>query len=69
MQQIDHINVLKVIEFGEGPYTKKDGSVHNVVYMVSEFLQNGSLFDFIKTYGFFPEPVARYYFLQLLDGL
>lgn len=37
--------------------------------MALELCQGGELFDFIAQTGRFEEPVARYYFKQLLDGL
>jgi len=37
--------------------------------MALEVCSMGELFDFIAQTGRFSEPVARYYFSQLLDGL
>lgn len=38
-------------------------------YIALELATGGELFDFISNSGRFEEPVARYYFKQLLEGL
>lgn len=37
--------------------------------MVLEIATGGELFDFIANSGRFPEPLARYYFKQFMNGL
>jgi serine/threonine protein kinase len=38
-------------------------------YLVTEIAAQGELFQYIASLGKFPDPIARYYFLQILDGL
>jgi len=40
-----------------------------VNYLVMENAPKGDLFDYISTTGAFSEPLARYYTIQLLEGL
>jgi serine/threonine protein kinase len=40
-----------------------------VSYIVLELALGGELFDFVANSGRFEEPVARYYFKQILEGL
>lgn len=40
-----------------------------MTYIVLELASGGELFDFIANSGRFEEPIARYYFKQLLEGL
>jgi len=53
-----------------GTYKKKNGKPsRKVAYIVFELAERGQLFDYILQSGEFSEPVARYYFKQLLEGL
>jgi serine/threonine protein kinase len=40
-----------------------------VSYLDLEFAARGEIFDFVANLGAFPEPVARFYYKQLLDAL
>jgi serine/threonine protein kinase len=67
MQKIEHPNVVRVFRSVEGGvYTKKNGSVKTVSYILMEFCDGGEVFEFLYQTGKFPEPIARYYVLQLL---
>lgn len=48
------------------PYTR--GALQEVVLLVMELATGGELFDFMMYTGCFPEPIARTYFQQLLQG-
>jgi len=50
-------------------YYKKNGKKKDVGYIVFELESGGELFDYVLETGAFPEPIARYYFKQLIDGL
>jgi len=40
-----------------------------VLYAVLELAKNGEIFDYLSANGRFPEPICRYYFKQMLNGL
>jgi serine/threonine protein kinase len=64
----DHITETKAI--GRGPYDKQDGTEpQEVLFIVMELAPEGELFDMIANSGKFSEPVARYFFIQLLSAL
>lgn len=70
LKKIDHQNVVKLIDGGEGKMEKSDGRSKFVYYIVLEYIQHGELFDFV----YFPqcgfgEDFARLIFLSILDGL
>lgn len=68
IQSIDHPNVIKILECGEDDYVKPKGT-SRVNYIIVQHAAGGELFDFIADTGRFPEPLARYYFHQFMDGL
>ncbi len=57
LKQIDHPNILKIFEY----YEKK-----NNLYLVTEHLDGGELFDRIEKYSKFSEKKAAYIFRQIL---
>lgn len=61
LRSVEHQNVIKVNECGEGDYEKPKGS-KRVNYIIVQIAEGGELFDFICDTGRFPEPLARYYF-------
>lgn len=70
MQEISHPNIIQLVDFWDkGILTKQSGSTKdNVVYLALELATGGELFDFIAQTGSFSEPVARYYFHQMIDA-
>jgi len=68
MAKLKHLHVIDQIEFGVGIYKKASGE-RNVEYIVLELALGGELFDFIANSGNFEEPLARFYFKQMLEGL
>ena len=57
-----HLNIIELVEHGEGIYTKANGSKKQVYYLVLEIASGGELFDYISETGNFNEKLARYYF-------
>ena len=65
-----HPNIIKLMDNGVSTYTKvASGKQKEVAFIVFELANGGELFTFIADTGRFSEPVARYYFKQLLEGL
>lgn len=70
LKELNHPNVVCLIEGGEGIMTKSTGSKTIVNYLVLDLIKYGELFDFV----FFPqkgfgEDVGRFIINQVLDGL
>lgn len=70
LQKVNHPNVVKLINGGDGVLTKENGKKEMIQYLILELITYGELFDFI----FFPqkgfgEYIGKYIFLQILDGL
>lgn len=68
MNNLKHKHVINQVEYGSGIYKKEKGE-REVSYIVLELALGGELFDYIANSGRFEEPLARYFFKQLLEGL
>ena len=68
---LNHPNIIKLQELNDsGTYTKKDGKVKSgTVYAALELATNGEIFEYLANTGRFSEPVARFYFKQMIDAL
>lgn len=74
MDVLSHENIINQIEYGTGQVvnTGADGIVKNtkaVNFIVLELAEGGELFDFIANTGRFGESLARYFFIQFMNGL
>lgn len=70
LQQLDHPNIISIYDVeNEGKYEKPDGKVRTVLFAVLQLAQGGEIFDYLANTGRFSEPVARYYFKQMIDSL
>jgi serine/threonine protein kinase len=70
MENLKHDNVITQVHYGEDMYEKSNKDKCRIVsYIVLELALGGELFDFVANSGRFEEPVARYYFKQILEGL
>ena len=72
MLTIRHENVLKGIEYSENEhdFTNADGSTQKkITFLVTELAEEADLFDWICYGERFEEPMARYFFKQLILGL
>lgn len=70
LKKINHNNVVRLVDGGEGVLTKDTGKKYMIQYIVLELIKFGELFDYI----FFPqkgfgEEIGKYIFTQLIDGL
>ena len=66
----NHQRIVKLKDFGDEDYVnERTGRTKKVFYIATELAQGGELFDFLSISGKFSEPIARYYFKQLLEGL
>jgi len=67
--QGDHPNLLKQVNyFPNVEYTKKDGTIKRVFALVTEFAEEGDLYDHLETHGPLTEGTARHYFEQLINA-
>jgi len=71
LRELSHVNIIQQLHFSEdGVYTSEAGAVKKkVLYSVLELAENQSLIEVLVGKGKFSEPVARYFFRQLIDGL
>lgn len=69
MQHLDHLNILKQIEYGEALYEKVGKPSRSVFFIVFEYAGTGDLFDVVAHSGAFSEEITRFYFKRFLEGL
>lgn len=70
MKELSHQNIIKILDFSdEEEYVLPDGRSMEVYTVALELAENGEIFDFIADSGRFSEPLARYYFHQLVDAI
>ena len=70
MSQLSHPNIVNLIEYSQdGVVEKSSGDKEHVIYIVLELATGGELFDYVATTGRFSEPIARFYFRPLIEGL
>jgi serine/threonine protein kinase len=70
MQEISHPNIVNLLSSSsDGVLKNQNGTTKDgVIYLTLELASGGELFDFIAQTGSFSEPVARYYFHQIIDA-
>mmetsp|Transcript_11913 Transcript_11913/g.11905 ORF Transcript_11913/g.11905 Transcript_11913/m.11905 type:complete len:451 (-) Transcript_11913:48-1400(-) len=70
MSDINHPNIINMLSStDDGTLKEANGDVkENVFYLALELASGGELFDFIAQTGSFSEPVARFYFHQMMDA-
>jgi serine/threonine protein kinase len=66
---LNHKNIVNLVEINEQGVYKHKESQKKVAYVALELVSGGELFDWVSNSGEFSEPVARYYYKQLLEGL
>lgn len=70
MQELTHPYIINMLTFSDEGVLKNPGGKtrENLIYLTLELASGGELFDFIAQTGSFSEPVARYYFHQMIDA-
>jgi len=63
--------ILRMEEFGDKADLIKlqSGKKYKVMFIVYELQSGGELFDYIGAAACFPEPIARFYFKQLIEAV
>ena len=70
MKDLKHPNIVNLVEYNEDAViTKSSGATYEALVIILELAQGGELFDYVATGGKFPDPIARKYFQQLIEGL
>lgn len=71
VQDLDHPNLIQLVDYKEDSFIKKSNSIKQkkVSFIVQEYAEKGSLFNFISHAGALGEDHARFYFKQMLDAL
>jgi len=70
MQKLNyHQNIIQLLKSGCDIVENEKGKKKKKSFVVLELASGGELFDFIANYGRFEEPIARFFFGQLLEGL
>lgn len=67
----EHSNIIQLIDYDwESKLVQKSGVEKDVLMVVLELATGGDLFNYIFAINKgFPEPIARYYFRQLIDAI
>ena len=64
LSKLGHDNIIKILDFGNGEYTKTNGKTKTVDYVVLEIAEKGELLNYMAcSKGPFSEPIARYFTL------
>jgi len=70
LQKCHHPNILKMHDYKiRDVAINKDFTSTNVSFIVLELLENGDLLSYLSAGGRFSEPIARFYFKQLITAL
>lgn len=70
MSKLKHPNIVNLLEYSKEAFVEKDnGTKYPVICIALELATGGELFDYVAMTGRYEEPVARFYFKQLIDGL
>lgn len=69
-QQLNHPNIIRHFGFGKGNLNYGNNQPEEqVAYNLLQLVQYGEILDYVQFTGKFSEPVCRYYFKQIIDGL
>ena len=68
--RLQHKHILRILAFEkDSHWYRKDGSVVPVCYIALELAPGGELFNFIASSGPLADPLVKYYFRQILQGV
>lgn len=71
LQNFKHLNIIKMYDLRADGMLKVGGKTDTVrhLYCVMQIADKGVMLDYLMAGGLLSEPVARFYFKQLVDGL
>ena len=71
LSHFNHPNIVQLVEHKSDGVLKQNRKILNIktVYNVIQLGEKGSLLEFLIKGGAFPEPIARHYFRELMEGL
>jgi len=68
--KLKHENIIELIDYNDQAVEQRNsGKEREVYFLALELARGGELFDYIAQTGTFSEPVARYYFHQVMEAL
>ena len=69
-QMAPHINIIQIYECGVATYKKiRSGKCKDIYFIAFEYAEGGQLCQFLNIGGRFSEPIARYFFKELIAGI
>lgn len=70
MKSFNHQNIIRLLDFNDDvSFITNSQNVTQVLYLALELANGGDLFSLIASTGRFTEDIARYFFLQIVDGI
>ena len=70
MEGLNHPNIVNLKDYSDkGKIKKSNGKEIDCIYITLELATGGEMFEYVATTGRFDEPIARFYFKQMIDGL
>ena len=69
--QLKHPNIIKLYEASNrGTYKNSNGETKpNTTFAILELAQNGEIFGYLANTGKFSEPMAKFYFNQMVSAI
>jgi len=69
MKLVEHPNILRVIEHGEGVYKSPNEYPKSILFIVFELCENTDIFEFIKISGKLDDKMTRFMFHKMLNAV
>ena len=66
---LEHQNVVRCFGRSLTNWTLEDRSMVPATVLTMEYISGGELLDYVKVGGAFEEDVARFLFIQMLEGI
>ena len=68
LHKLNHQNIIKILNFSKGiSVLEQSLNRYNAWWIVLEYAPNGDMFKYLSKLGRLEEPIARYYFHQLIS--